>query len=395
MKNILVLTTTYPRWLNDTEPAFVHNLNIELAKQDKVFVLTPHAKNSKKKETIDEINIYRYRYFYPLSLQRLAYDGGIVPKIKSNFLYVFQIPFLCLAMLIATTRYLKTNPVDVIHAHWVLPQGLIALIAIKLSKSKARLLVTSHGADLFSLKGWLFVKLKKLVFEKADGVTVVSNAMKQFCHDALDITRNISVLSMGIDVENKFIETTPFEQRKGIVYIGRLVEKKGVDLLIDAIANFKGNYENNLQLTIVGDGLLKSQLKKQVQSLGLTDRVRFVGGVTSDQVSKYLNAAKVCVMPSRIAKSGDQEGLGLVAGEAIACGCVCIVSDLPAIKDVHSCKELQFESDNVQSLYETLNYVFNNEQQAKSYSNELKSRVINTFSWTEVGSKYKKVIDSL
>jgi hypothetical protein len=84
MRSILILTSTYPRWQGDTEPAFAHFLRQQLTGKYRVIVLAPHHPGSLGKETVGGVPIYRFRYFFPFA-ENLAYDGGIIANLKTTF----------------------------------------------------------------------------------------------------------------------------------------------------------------------------------------------------------------------------------------------------------------------------------------------------------------------
>ena len=90
---VLVIATTYPRWENDQEPRFVHDLCSNLSNEVDIQVLVPHSPDAKEQETWGKMNIIRFPYFYPKNLQSLCYDGGIIPKLKSSWLARLQLPF--------------------------------------------------------------------------------------------------------------------------------------------------------------------------------------------------------------------------------------------------------------------------------------------------------------
>ena len=93
---VLVLTSTLPRWPGDTEPRFVEYLSYELARGFEVVVLAPHCPGAARQETLSNgkqaLAIHRFRYFIP-ALQSLAYDGGILSRIRQNPLRLLLIPF--------------------------------------------------------------------------------------------------------------------------------------------------------------------------------------------------------------------------------------------------------------------------------------------------------------
>ncbi len=80
--NVLVLTSTFPRWKNDTTPPFVFELEKRLSPYFNITVLAPHHMNAKERENSEGIHINRFKYFWPSRLQKLCYDGGILPNIK-------------------------------------------------------------------------------------------------------------------------------------------------------------------------------------------------------------------------------------------------------------------------------------------------------------------------
>jgi hypothetical protein len=91
---ILFLATTFPRWENDTRPAFVYELAYRLQKSGlEIVVLAPHCAGSKKFELLNEMRVYRFPYFFPTRYQKLAYAGGILPNLKRSNLAKIQVPF--------------------------------------------------------------------------------------------------------------------------------------------------------------------------------------------------------------------------------------------------------------------------------------------------------------
>ena len=393
MKTILVLTTTYPRWRGDTEPAFVHNLSVELVRDFAVHVLAPHVAGAARRETMDGVEVHRFAYL-PQHWQRLAYDSGIVPKLKARPALLLQVPFLCLMMLWQALRLVRTQEIDLVHAHWIIPQGFIALLVKALSSRRVQVLTTSHGADLYGLRGGLWRSLKRWALRNADGVTVVSAAMQRVCVEQLGVDRPIVVAAMGIDCQKTFVPKVAHAARSGVVYVGRLVAKKGVADLITAFAQV-APCQPDENLSVVGDGPERAALEALASELGIAHRIQFVGAVEAIQVARYMNQAKVCVMPSVVAEDGDQEGLGLVAGEALASGCITIVSNLDAIQDVHNEPLLQYPAGDAERLADRLRYVYEQPSAAMILTESLRAAVIEKFDWPRVGVRYRELIVAL
>ena len=383
-KKLLVLTTTYPRWRGDTEPAFVHYLSRGLQDDFEVHILAPHTLNAKIMEMLDGVHVHRFRYL-PATWQRLAYEGGIVPRLKKNKWLALQIPFLFFFMFWSGLRLAKKYKVDVIHAHWVIPQGFIALLIKRFCSRSLRVMVTSHGTDLFSLNNAFLNRLKAQVFARADCVTVVSRAMREFCQKDLGVRRIIHVRPMGIDCKNIFLDRIDHAERSGFIFVGRLVEKKGVDYLLQAFAKLVKERPDE-KLLVVGDGTDKKTLIGLSKTLGLDKNITFRGRVETPELADLFNQAAIAVVPSM------QEGLGLVAAEALACGCITLVSDLPAIQDVHDDAFLQFRQADMESLYQALVRVLDQPAEACRRSRLLQQKVLWRFDWSQVGDEYKALM---
>jgi glycosyltransferase involved in cell wall biosynthesis len=134
---ILVLTSTYARRQGDTEPRFVDNLCHYLSAAspgNEVHVVAPHAPGIPTREIMDGIPVFRFRYA-PESWQTLAYEGGILPSLKQNRWRLLLVPLFVCSQLLLALKLVRSNHYDVIHAHWIIPQGLVAVMLRGLMKS--------------------------------------------------------------------------------------------------------------------------------------------------------------------------------------------------------------------------------------------------------------------
>jgi len=115
-----------------------------------------------------------------------------------------------------------------------------------------------------------------------------------------------------------------------ILSVCRLVEKKGVDVLLDALARLSGPW----QLVHVGGGPLASALKRRAESLGIAERIAWKGALTQEQVLAEYRAADLFVLASRIARDGDRDGLPNVLAEAQSQGVACVATRVSAIPEL-------------------------------------------------------------
>lgn len=396
---LLVVASTFPRWQGDIEPRFVEYLSYELAERFEVVVLAPHCPGAALDEVFSDgdrsIAVHRFRYFIP-ALQSLAYEGGILARLRRNPLRICLVPFYLLAQLLSIANLQRRHGFDAIHAHWIIPQGLVVALLTKVLRKTPPWLVTSHGGDLYALRGRILTSLKGWVLGSADAISVVSNAMREYCVRHGVEPERIVVQSMGVDLDQKFTPGDAKVARRGLVFIGRLVDKKGVSHLIDAMVILNKRYPN-LNLQVVGDGPLRESLVDQARDGGVSDSIAFVGSVANDDVPRYLRSASIAVMPSVVAPSGDQEGLGLVAVEAMGCGCAVVASDLPAVRDTvkDGVTGLMARPGDGVDLARQIARILDDDRLRKALADSGRRHAIENFNWRAVGSSYARIINDM
>jgi len=394
---VLVLTSTFPRWENDTEPAFVFELSRRLAASFDVTVLSPRTPGSKRQENMAGLCVIRFPYFLQRWEKLAMHGGGILNKLKSNPLYYLMIPFFLLGQLRAVVGLLRSEKFDLIHAHWLIPQGFIAALSLLITRLKIPLLCTSHGGDLFALKGKGLQRLKRWVMGKSAALTVVSTAMKKTVVDMGVDPEKVEVIPMGVDLKGLFTPD-PSVQRKTdeLLFVGRLVEKKGVQSLLEAMPNVMEKHPT-VRLVLAGSGPVEQELRQQAQRLHLSERVDFLGMVAQTQLPALYQRATIAIFPFVVAKSGDQEGFGLVQVEAMGCECPVIAGDLPAIHDIitHEENGLIFPSGNAQVLADAIIKLLDEPELRARLAGEGRKSVVQKFDWEIVAGKYAEVYNML
>ena len=395
--SVLVLTSTFPRWENDTEPAFVFELSRRLCPFFDVTVLSPRTPGSKLQETMAGLKVVRFPYFFQ-SWEKLAmHGGGILNKLKSNPFYYLLVPFFLLGQLFALVRLLQNEKFALIHAHWLIPQGVVAAIGLILTRQRIPLVCTSHGGDLFALRGGILQHLKCWVMEKSQALTVVSQAMKNTVIDMGIAADKVDVISMGVDLKNLYTPDTTIARSPGeLIFVGRLVEKKGVRYLLEAMPKVLARHPS-LRLSVAGSGPMESELRELARHLNISDKVDFLGMVAQSQLPALYRRATLAIFPFVIAKSGDQEGFGLVQVEAMGCECPVIAGDLPVIHDIitHEESGLIFPSGDTQALADTILRALNDPNLCFRMAGEGRKRVVQKFDWDIVAGKYARLYDKL
>jgi glycosyltransferase involved in cell wall biosynthesis len=155
-------------------------------------------------------------------------------------------------------------------------------------------------------------------------------ALMDYCEDIF--FENVHVIPHGIELERyPFTPRVP-QATHLLLAVGRLVEKKGFAVLLNACDALK-RQGHQVSCVIVGEGPLRPQLAQTQRTLGITGGVRFVGQYPHDMVVTLMECADVLVVPSVIAPDGDRDGLPNVILEAAALGTPIVASCLPGIME--------------------------------------------------------------
>jgi glycosyltransferase involved in cell wall biosynthesis len=387
---LLILASTYPRWAGDPEPGFVHELARRLTADFEVRVVAPHARGASLSERLDGVEVIRFRYA-PVGWETLVNEGGIIANLRrAPWKWLLVPPFL-IAGVIATWRAIETHQPDVIHAHWLIPQGLAVAFLSLLRKQFPPVVVTSHGADLFALRGSIAAALKRFVIRRASQLTTVSAAMREELLTLGAEPTRVHVLPMGVDMRDRFTPDPSVSRApEEILFVGRLVEKKGLRYLIEAMPAILAARPGVI-LRVAGFGPERAALEARAAELGIADRVVFLGAVAQVDLPGLYRRATVFVAPFVQASSGDQEGLGLVTIEAIACGCPVVCSDLPATRDVIGTGGVR-PADPKALAAAVLRVLETSEAEARRQAASLRERLMERFDWSAVARAYAALL---
>lgn len=291
-------------------------------------MLAPHAPLAKKIERLEGVNVVRFRYFFDWG-EHLAYQGGIIANLHKNRLRYLLVPLFFGCQILALRRLLRQQRIDIVHAHWLIPQGLSAVLTKHVTAKFPVLICTSHGSDLHGLRGSLLATIKRWVIRNSSALTTVSKSMQDIALSLCAKPELTSVISMGVDTVRDFTPDPNVVRDKGdLLFVGRLVEQKGLALLITAMPNILAEFPT-CTLKVVGDGPARADLHRLCTELGIDRHVVFVGAVANDQLPGFYRRAAMLICPSV-----EEEGFGLVCVEALACECPVVATDLPAIREI-------------------------------------------------------------
>lgn len=330
---VLIVTTSYPSARAPHNGVFIREHCLELQRRGvEVSVLAPRVFEEDPVDLDDEgINVHRFWFW---SEHKLLTEYETIP--------VVRVLTYLLGGTVACARLVRRTVPDVVHGHWVIPTGLIALIGSRLA-GRPPVVVTAHRKDIVvALSGSRMARfLARFTFMRADQVIAVSHALRDTLVEELDIdVSRIDVVPMGVDAD-VFAPSDRAEARarlaipqhtRLILFVGGLIPVKGVRELIEAMPSIEPSNPAVL-LALAGHGPLAGELRSRAQALGQAQRVRLLGPVPHEELPVWMNAADVFVLPSR------SEGLPVCLMESAAVGLPMVATDVGGSSEVLSLDE--------------------------------------------------------
>ena len=391
---LLVLTSTFPRWADDVEPPFVFELCRRLTEFE-VHVIAPHAPGALDAEIMDGVHVHRFRYA-PQRLETLAFDGGITANLKrSPWKYLLLQGFL-LGMFFRALQVGRQHNIHLIHAHWLIPNGLVAAALKTLLPGDNKLLLTAHGGDVNGLRGKLFRALRRWVIGEADAVSAVSQPLLDCLQEELEQQAPLKLLAMGVDVAGSPNRQASAEAGQTLVYAGRLGPTKGLPHLLEAMRILVDDFPR-VHLLIAGHGVMEAFLRARCKSLGLDRHVTFLGRYTLHELPDILLRANIAVLPFADTEDGNSEGLGLATIEAMACGLPVVAGDVAAIHSVIRHREtgLIVEASDHSALSQHIADLLENPEKANRLGTAGREFALAHFDWSISSSAYQALLKSL
>jgi glycogen(starch) synthase len=297
----------------------------------------------------------------------------------------------------------EENDYDLIHGHdWLVAQAAATLA----ERVGVPYVTTIHATEHGRHQGWVqdypqshIHSVERWMAQRADAVIVCSYYMRGHVADIFDIEeRRITVIPNGIDpselqpagdleaLRRKFAE--PHE--KLVLFIGRLVYEKGFQLALDALPGVVEQVEN-VRYLVAGSGTHEAELKAQAERLGLSEHGVFLGWIGDDVLHSLYRIADLCVVPS------IYEPFGLVALEAMASGCPCIVADTGGLREVVPLGErvgLRFNGGDAEHLGVMIERLLVDEQLRERLVTEASEHVLR-FDWDDIAQRTRGIYGEL
>ena len=399
---ICLLTHTYPRFPNDTTAPFVESTAETLQKQGvDVTVLTPDTPKFARTVADHTVNLQTYRYFFPRCLQLIGYSNTLVNDCKLKRYVYFLAPFMFLSGVFHLFRLHRKHRFDVIHAQWLLPNGFIGAVLCKVYKLP--LVITMQGSDMLVAKKNPFFKwMAKWTLKHTAMVTSVTPTFLPELAALGVPDSQRCLIPNGVDPKmfhstgRKKRDTTGLRERLSIpesdavvFALGRIVLKKGFDILIQALCIVTQKYPN-VTFIIGGDGTDLQRLKALAEELGVSECVRFPHTIHRAAVPTYFHLCDIFTLPAVFDPKGNVDGCPNVILEAMACGKPVVSSGISGIPIVvqNGKTGLLVEEKNPDALVTAIVSLLKNPVKCDQFGNAAQQRIRHELTWSKTIEKF-------
>ena len=382
---VLVIVTAFPRSERDVISPWLWITLRELSRHGVDIEVLSAAFKGLGDTEMWGLKVRRWRYGPPF-LEILSYDVAIPEQLKRNPLYYAVVPLFLSGGFLKALSLAKSQSYDLLHVNWPIPLSLLSLPFGDTPK-----IMTFHHSGLTLAENFPFLrKIYRGILEGADAVTVNSGFTRRKLLRIFPGLRRVETIPWPPGWETESLpEVEPEEKR--ILFVGRLVEVKGVEYLLRAHKLLRKKFPD-VKLAVVGDGPLRPRLEKLTDELGLRDSVVFTGWKTGeDIVSEYLRASLV-VVPSIVDEKGLTESLGVVAIEAMAFGRPVVASDVGGLPDVVTPDAgILVPQKDPEALASAIEKILSDRKLARELSEGARRRFREHFSKEAVAARYHKL----
>ena len=306
---------------------------------------------------------------------------------------LFDYPPYTLSLTSKMVDIAKHVGLDLLHVHYALPHASSAVMARQILNSEdldLPIVTTLHGTDITLIgQDPSFAPVVTWSINESDGVTAVSNYLRQETYDHFEVTQDIEVIPNFIDTD-RFVrqDKEHFKQalcpngEKVIVHVSNFRPVKNTDQVVEVFHRLQ-NGASNVKLLLVGDGPDRVPTERKARELGVYDDIRFLG--KQDPIEEILSIADVFLMPS------GSETFGLAALEAMACEVPVVASDVGGLPELIVDGETGFlcPLDDVDALTECTKRLLHDDDLHDEMAAAARRRAVETFDIDRVVPMYE------
>lgn len=317
------MTTAFPRDEEDViTPWLVELIRRSRKRGIEAEVLTSSYRGSED-HRLSGIPVRRFRYA-PAAWETLTHDETAPDRVGRSPLHAALVPLYLAGGCAAAWRAGREAP-DLVHVHWPVPHVLFGAAVRTASRGRTALVCSYYAVEVnwvLHRMSWLRPFLRWSA-RTADGVTAISTPTADAVREVSGRDPRIVPFAAALGTGEESAEgqggagrvplASPGPLR--LLFVGRLVERKGVEVLVRALPRLLE--ERDVRLTVVGEGEREASLRAAARDVGVADRVEFTGFLSREELSRRYASCDIFVLPAVVDRKGDTEGLGVVLLEAL------------------------------------------------------------------------------
>jgi glycosyltransferase involved in cell wall biosynthesis len=375
---ILFVATAYKRYAHDVITPWMVELIQRLRTQKIDVTVFTSSHRGLKNQVLDGVPIFRFRYFIK-RFERLTHEENTVDRLGRGPWYVLLSMMYIICGSIAIYKLTRSQHFDIVHINWPFPHIIFGIIARYFGR--ARIFVTFYGLEI----RWLKKKFKflarwfSLLINRADIITAISHHTARELNDVTK--RSIPIIPFSTPIQEKPGNIT---DNKIILFVGRSVERKGVNYLIKAYGQIQEKIPH--KLVIVGDGPERAKWEELARTIDMKNRIVLTGWISNDELSTLYSTCSFFVLPAVYDKHGDTEGLGVVLIEAMSCCKPVIASGVGGITDVveHGINGILVPAGDISALSNAIMKLVEDDHLRRKMGRKAKEIVDEKFNWDTI-----------
>jgi glycosyltransferase involved in cell wall biosynthesis len=399
---VVMVTTSYPRFPGDGVGSFIEPIAKGIAARGhEVHLVAPWHPALTRGKSEDGVQFHFFRYAPVPSLNIFGYAESMQADTALRAATWAVAPAAMAAGWFKAWRVANKRRATILHAHWVIPGGVIAAGAA----GGRPLVVSLHGSDVFvAERSGLARRAAQAAFRRARWITACSDDLRARAVGLGADPARTETVPYGVDF-NRFSPNP--EARRAIrrelgvadapivFAAGRLVSKKGFEHLIDAAARLQPHVPS-LRVLIAGDGDLRAALAARIAAAKIPS-VQLLGRRSQDDIARLAAAADVVAVPSVVDEAGNVDGLPNVALEALATGTPVVASrvgGLPAAIDDGVTGRLVPPAD-ATALATAIREMLSNPGAARALGEAARARAIRDYGWARVAERFEAIYEQV
>jgi glycosyltransferase involved in cell wall biosynthesis len=396
-----MVTTSYPRFPGDGIGSFMEPIAKSVAAcGHAVHLVAPWHPAITRPPAEDGVTFHFYRYAPVRALNVFGYSGGLRADTDLKASAWLAAPMALLAGWRMARRVARSTAATVMHAHWVIPNGVTAVAAA----GGRPVVVSLHGSDVYVAERHAAARrAARAVFARTSWVTACSDDLRRRAIALGARSGSIETLPYGIDADRFRPDPAARAAVRAelgvgdaplVVSAGRLVRKKGFDVLIDAIGRLTSTWPS-IRLVIAGDGDLRDELNHRAARSG--ESVRLIGTRPQRDIARLVAAADIAAVPSVRDDAGNVDGLPNFALEALATATPVVATTaggLASVIEDGRTGRLVPPRD-AAALADALHALLAHPAEARALGVAARDHVMRHFGWARVGRRLGAIYDQV